>query len=59
MWLILIGCQVPTGATPSHPLLNWTGDRKCNESLLGLDKGTGQNHPVSTITGKRELTWKN
>jgi len=29
---------VPTKATSSPPLLNWTGERKFNERLMGGDK---------------------
>jgi len=31
-------CQVPTKAALSLPLLNWAGERKCNERLKGRDK---------------------
>jgi len=36
--LTLAGCQVPTKATLSLPLLSWTGDKKSNESLVCRDQ---------------------
>ena len=36
--LTLAGCQAPTKAALSLPLLNWTGERKYNERLVGQDK---------------------
>jgi len=37
--LILAGCQVPTKAALSLPLLIWTAERKYNERLIGRGKG--------------------
>jgi len=34
----LAGCQVPTEATLSLPLLTWTGEKKHKKRLLGPDK---------------------
>jgi len=36
--LALAGCQVPTKATPSLSLLNWTAGRKYDKRLMGRDK---------------------
>jgi len=34
----MAGCQVPTKVSLSLSLLNWTRDRKYNETLMGQDK---------------------
>ena len=36
--LTRVGCQVPTKAALSLPLLSWTGERKYNKRLVGQDK---------------------
>ncbi|KAK4814539.1 hypothetical protein QYF61_022258 [Mycteria americana] len=36
--LTLAGRQVPTKAALALPVLSWTGERKCNERLVGPDK---------------------
>jgi len=36
--LTLAGCQVLTKAALSLPLLNWTGEKKYNKSLMGRDQ---------------------
>jgi len=41
----LAGCQVPTKATLSLPLLSWTGERKHSERLVGQGED-------------REITWQ-
>jgi len=37
-WFSLVGHQVPTKAALSLPLLNWTGEKKYDERLVGRDK---------------------
>ena len=39
LWFSLAGCQVPTNAPLSLPLLSWTGEKKYEERLMGRDKG--------------------
>ena len=54
--LTLARCQVPTKATLSLPLLNWTGEKKYNERLVGRDKDREITSPI-TVTGKTDSTW--
>uniref|UniRef100_A0A663EPR8 GON-4-like protein n=1 Tax=Aquila chrysaetos chrysaetos TaxID=223781 RepID=A0A663EPR8_AQUCH len=54
--LTLAGCQVPTKAILSLPLLSWTGERKYNKELVGRDKDRRDHSPI-TVTGKTDSTW--
>ena len=44
--LTLAGRQVPTKAALSLPLLNWTGERKYNERLMGRGKDREITHQL-------------
>jgi len=37
-WFSPAGCQVPTKAALSLPLLSWAGEKKYDERLKGQDK---------------------
>ena len=60
-WFSLAGPQVPTKATPSLPLLKWTGEKKYDERLKGswVEIRTGRDHSPIAVTGKRDWTWGN
>ena len=54
--LTLAGCQVPTKAALSiTPLLNWTGERKYNERLVGRDKDREITQQVPSQTKQTRL----
>jgi len=56
-WFGLDKCQVPTKTTLSLPLLNWTGERKYDERLVGRDKDRERSltHQLLSRTKHTEL----
>jgi len=56
----MAGCQVPTKAALSLPLLSWTGEKKKNASKgLWVNLRTRRDYPPATAMGKIDLTWGN
>jgi len=52
-WFGLDKCQVPTKSALLLFLLNWTGDRKYDERLVGQDKDRERSSPM-TVTDKTD-----
>jgi len=57
-WFSLAGCQVPTKAALSFPLLNWTGERKYDKRLMDRDKDR-ERSLSNYYHGKTDLSWGN
>jgi len=55
-WFGLDKCQVSIKITLSLPLLNWTGERKYDERLMGRDKDK-ERSLTNCCHGQNTLNW--